>query len=239
MNVRDIAGQMAGLSWVAVRSLAVTAATVLSAGVALAVLSWLAVRDCPWWYGLIAVVLAVGETTLAAFLLGAFRGVVNAVVVGLRRWQLGRVAVGRVFEWMLGVREEGEVGERGGVVARGLERLPLAQANERLDAAVRAVTGEAGEAGWLRRTIQRVLLKGVRAVTLARFRDDAARHGGIDLMKVRDELGGSVDWAVAEHFRGQRRGWTLAVAVGLPLLVAVQTAIIHSLRPAVEAVPAE
>ena len=237
MNVRDIAGQVAGLTWVAVRSMGVTAAAVLCGGAVLAVLSWVALRDAPWWYGLIAAVLAVVEAVTAAVALGAYRGVVNAAVETLRRVRPGRRIVGQVFERMLGVREGEVVGERGGAVARGLERLPLARANERLDAAVRAVTGEDGEGGWLRRTVRRLLLRGVRAVTLARFRDADARHGGVDLMKVRDDLGETVDGVVADHFRGQRRAWTLSVVVGLPLLVLVQTAVLHGLRPAAEPPP--
>lgn len=232
MSFRKIAGHFGSLTWVAVRSLTVTAVVVLAAGALLAWLSWVVVRDCPWWYGLIAVVLAAVEAVAAAVVLGIGRGVVNAAVETLRRLQLGRLIVGQVFQRILGVREGEEVGERGGAVARGLERLPLAQANTRLDAAVAAVTGEVSEGGWLRRAVRRLLLKGVRAVTLARFRDDTARHGGVDLLKVRDGLGGSVDGRVADHLRGQRRGWTLSVAVGLVLLAFVQTAILRTLKPA-------
>lgn len=230
MNVRSIAGHVGSLTWVAVRSLTVTATLVLAAGVLLAWLSWVVLRDCPWWYGLIAVVLAVVEAVAAAVVLGIGRGVVNAAVETLRRLQLGRLIVGQVFQRILGVREGEDVGERGGAIARGLERLPLAQANQRLDTAVASVTGEGSEGGWLRRAVRRLLLKGVRAVTLARFRDSAARHGGVDLLKVRDGLGESVDGMVADHLRGQRRGWTLSVAVVLVLLALVQTAILRTLK---------
>src|SRR5262249_38053118 len=103
---------------------------------------------------------------------------------------------------------------------------PLARADELLSSAVRAVTGDAGQDGWLRRKIQTRLLEAVRKYTLARFRQEGAKHGGIDLLKVKEELERTVDEAMIEKVRGGLRFWTALVLIGLPLVVATQTWIV-------------
>jgi hypothetical protein len=115
------------------------------------------------------------------------------------------------------------LGERGGRLTRGLERLPLAQADELLRGAIRDVTGDAAQGGWLRRQIQRRLLEAVRKCTLARFREAGARHGGIDLLKVKEELEEAADDALIRKVRGGLRLWTALAIIGLPFVVAVQT----------------
>ena len=53
--------------------------------------------------------------------------------------------------------------------------------------------------------------------TLARFREEGAKHGGIDLLKVKEELEQTVDDKLVEKIRGGLRVWTILVAIGLPL----------------------
>jgi hypothetical protein len=197
------------------------------AGFILAGLSYYFVCEDDWLYRVVAVALALIESVTIGFVLGAKRAVVLTLAHGLGSFRLGRSLVRLVFERMLGVAAEGdEVGQHAGQIARGLERLPLAQANDLLSGAVRGVTGDAAQGGWLRRKIQGWLLEAVRKYTLARFREEGAKHGGVDLRKVREELEETVDDAIVEKMRSGLRLWTALVSIGLPLLVAVQTWVI-------------
>jgi hypothetical protein len=83
--------------------------------------------------------------------------------------------------------------------------------------------GRGAQGGWLRRTIQAKLLEAVRKYTLARFREEGAKHGGVDLLKMKEELERTVDDALVQRLCGGLRLWTVLVIVGLPLVVAIQT----------------
>jgi hypothetical protein len=148
---------------------------------------------------------------------------VNAAAHGLGSLRLGRSLVRLVFERMLGVADAEGSGERGGRVTRGLERLPFAQAEKLLSGSVLDVMGDAGQGGWLRRAIRARLLGAVRKYTLARFREEGAKDGGIDLVRVKGELERTVDDVLARKVRGGLRLWTALVILGLPLVVAMQT----------------
>lgn len=105
----------------------------------------------------------------------------------------------------------------GGAVARAAERLPLAQAEARLNEAVavllRASADGGGLSGWVRRRVHGKLLSAVRQYTLARFRQEGAEHGGIDLLKVRADLGRNIDSFMMRKMRGIALRWTVAVVV--------------------------
>jgi len=226
VDVRSVGSQLASLAWVALRSFVGTIFVLTLAGVVLAGLSYYFLRDYHWLYGVVAFALALIESVTTGFVLGAKRAVVMAVAHGLGTLRLGRSVVRVVFERMLGVAGGGEMGERGGRITRGLERLPLAQADELLSGAVRHVMSDAAQGGWLRRTIQGRLLEAIRKYTLARFREEEAKHGGIDLLKVKEELEQTVDGALVHKVRGGLRLWTALVIIGLPFAVAVQTWVI-------------
>ncbi len=222
VDIRAIGVHLAKLAWVAIRSFVGTLFVFTLAGVVLAGLSYFFLRADHWLYGVIAVVVALIESVATGIVLGAKRAMVMAAAHGLGELQLGRSLVRLIFDRMLGVASGGEVGERGGVIVRGVERLPLAQADELLSSAVRGVTGEA-QGGWVRRRIQGRLLEVVRKYTLARFREEGAKHGGIDLLKMKQELEDTVDAALVQKVRGGLRLWTILVIIGLPAVVAAQT----------------
>ena len=226
VDVRSIGSHLASLAWVALRSFVGTLCVLTLAGAVLAGLSYYFLREYPWYYGLIAAALALIESVTIGFLLGTKRATVMVAAHGLGSLRLGRSLVRLVFERMLGVAEGEELGERGGRIAQGLERLPVAQAEQRLSEAARRLTGEAAQGGWLRARIQAWLLEAVRKFTLARFRDEEAKHGGVDLLKVKEELERTVDDALVRKVRGVARLWTALVIIGLPLVVAIQTWII-------------
>jgi hypothetical protein len=213
---------LARTALVAVRSFVGTLAVLTAAGVALAAVSYYFLRDHPV-YALLAAALAVVEGVATGVVLGAKRALVMALAHALGALRLGRALVRLVFDRLLGVAEGRAPGERGRRVARGIERLPLAQAEQLLARAVRLTAGEADAAGWWRRAIGARLLSLVQKYTLARFREEGARHGGVDLFKVREELEQQIDESLVEKVRGGLRLWTVLAIVGLPGAVAVQT----------------
>jgi hypothetical protein len=168
-------------------------------------------------------VLAFAESIAIGVVLGGKRALAMAVAHALGQMRLGRSLVRLIFERMFAIDDGGEVGERGGRITRGIERLPLAKADGLLTRAVRAVLGETGQGGWLRRKTQGRLFEAVHKYTLARFREDGASHGGVDLLKVQDELEQTIDHALDQKVRGGLWIPTVLAMIGLPLLIAVQT----------------
>ncbi len=151
VDVRAVGTVLAKLAWVALRSFVGTVCVLTIAGIALAALSYYWLRDYAWWYGVIAVAVVLVESVSTGCVLGMKRAAVMTLAHGLGALRLGRWLVRLVFERMLGVAEADTPGERGGHIVRTLERLPLAQAEERLANAVHELTGDAVEGGWLRR----------------------------------------------------------------------------------------
>jgi hypothetical protein len=228
-------GNLAGLTGVAVRSFAGTVLALAGVGLALAGSAYWFLRDHPW-YGLLAAAAALAEALVAGVLLGTKRAVARTLAEGTRRLHLGQSLVRWLFQRLLDKAADGQPGERGETIARAAERVPLAQAEQRLAAVVDGLlgTGSSGDdrAGWFRRQLQRRLLSLVRAVTLARFRDEEARHGGVDLVKVRADLETRVDDILAAKLTAGLNLWTAVVLLALPAVVFVQTYVLFALLPA-------
>lgn len=226
VDVRQIGSHIAKLTWVGVRSFVVTSVVTLLAGAVMAALSHYYLREHQWFYGAIAAVVALTESLTTGVLLGAKRAVVMVAAHGFGELRMGRALVRLVFERMLvGIPTEDADGQNT-LARRGFKRLPLAQADEVLSSAVRSVMGDAEQGGWLRRTVQRWLLEAVRKYTLARFREEGAQQGGVDLLLVQAELEENIDDAIVEKLRASLQLWTALVILGLPLLVAGQTWIV-------------
>jgi hypothetical protein len=222
VDFRAVGRHVAGVSWVAVKSFAGTLALLTLAGCVLAGVSYFFLRDNPV-YAAVGAVVAVVEGIVTGVVFGGKRAMVMSIAHGLGRLRLGQSLIQLVFDRILKITESETMGERGGRIAQAAERVPLAQADEMLRTAVHGVTGETGQGGWLRRTIQGKLLALVQKYTLARFREEGAAHGGVDLLKVRTELEDTIDDKVVGKVRGGLKVWTILVIVGLPLAVAVQT----------------
>jgi hypothetical protein len=211
---------LAGLAFAAVRATAWTVFLFAALGAALAALSWLFLRDLHWAWRLAAGLLALGESVAAGAVVGWQRGLAAAGARALLSWRLGASLIGALFD-RLPVSEG---------AARGLERLPLAEAEARLSEAV--VEGTGGAGGWVRGKVQAVLLRAVRRFTLARFREEGARHGGIDLAKVREELARTVDEAVARRLLAAARARAAVGLIALLAVVAAQVALLGYLLSA-------
>jgi hypothetical protein len=213
----------AGLTAVALRSFLGTLLVTSVAGAFLAAASAFLLRHHPL-YASIAAAVAVAESITAGILLGGKRAVVMALVHGLHSLQLGQAAVRLVFGRLLGVADGQEAGSRGGALALAAERLPLAEAESRLTAAVNhLLAAPAGEGGWFRRRVRALLLKTVQRFTLARFREEGGRSGGVDLAKVLGELETRADEMLLRGMKGGLKLLTALVVLGLPAVVFAQT----------------
>ncbi len=206
-DVRRVAGSLAGLLGVTTRAFAGIVLILTAAGIVLAAASYSVLAGHPA-YAALAAVAALAEAVAAGIALGSRRGLVLALDHGIRALGLGRATVRLVFDRL------------------PADRLPLAEAEERL---TRAVTGlvaappeGGGPGGWLRRRLRDALLRRVQTYTLARFRRDAP-GGGVDLAKIRADLEGRIDDLLLIRLRTGLRLWTAAVVVGLPAVVAAQT----------------
>ncbi len=167
---------------------------------------WIAAQG-EWWRGLLAAALALVLCAVLGGLLAAKRAVLGALAEGARRSRLGERAVGLLFD---------RVAEHVGFV----ERLPLADAEAALRRAVAGLLATEG-GGWLQRRLRRSLLEKVEAITLARLR---AEPGGVDLQRVRAEVGTSAD----ERLEGMLRG-AVARVTALIVVAAVAGACVAAL----------
>jgi hypothetical protein len=223
VDLRAIGGIVGGLLLVAVRSFVCTLLGLLALGVILAACSYFILAQRHPVYGVLAALVALLGCLAVGVVLGAKRAPVMALVHGLRKHRLGALSVRLIFERLLGVHAEQAFGERGGVVARAVERLPLAQAEKRLDEAVTelldAPAQGGGLAGRIRRRLQNILLRAVRKYTLARFREEDAQHGGIDLVRVQAEMGERIDGLLIGKLKRGINLWTGLILVGLPVQV--------------------
>jgi hypothetical protein len=221
-DLRSFAKRAALLVMVALRSFALTMLAMLVLGVALAVIAYFVLAEVDPLYGVVAALLALLECAAVGVYVAGKRALVVALVTGVRGLRLGRFGVRLLFERLLGVAEPG-AGDRGGVVARVAARLPLAQAEARLERAVRDVLAAqpsgGGISGWVRRRLQAGLLAAVQKYTLARFRAEDKDQGGVDLVKVRADLEERIDALLAAKLMRGVNGLLPMVLVGLSVQV--------------------
>lgn len=222
---RSLSDTTRRLFGVAFRSLASTVLITLIMGVVMGVLSYFYLKEQAG-LAVIVAVLTIVESLAAGIALGCKYGFVMALIQGLRDLKVGSSMVRVVFNRLLANPDADETGDRGNWVAQSLERLPLAQAEQRLS---RVITDSLGAepsgnrwTGRFQRRIETRLLRTVEKYTLEQFRNEDARFGGVDLEKVRNHLESQVDeWMVA-RLRAGVRIWTLAILIGLPLTVFAQ-----------------
>lgn len=166
---------------------------------------------------------AVLLTLLGCLVIGSMLVVKRTVLSGLRygiaKLQLGPRTVGALFSRALGVPTAAseQAGERGNALARTVERLPLAQIEVKLRDAAAFLRSEAGGArGFLMGRLHRLLVDKVESLTLTRLRAEGDQAGGIDVIKVRDELSTGVE----AKLLGMVDGMMTKVTVLLVLLMA-------------------
>ncbi len=180
-----------------------------------------------WLRGLIAAVLSLVALAIVTGILAVKNAIMRGLLHGLKTLQLGTRVLTLLFN-QLGVTENSKQGERAGAVGRTVERLPLRDAEAKLSGAVLSLLAErAGKTGvraWMARKLIEAALTRIEAITLARFREQDSRTGGVDLLVVRDELAASIDGTLASGIAAQLNKLNILVA-GLYVVFAVLIAI--------------
>lgn len=223
INLQVLALATPRLLWTAVRAFLVTLAILTIAGVLFAWVAYQAVRELSWIYCVAAPLLALVESIALGIVLGYKQAITAAVIEALRTLRLAGALVKIIFEKMLAISDDGPQAGRGEKLESALTKLPLRNAEARLAAATQAILGDPGESSFFRKIIRNWLVKLVHRYTLRRFRKEDAEHGGIDVVKAKNELENTIDDDIINHVSAPLRLWTFGVAAGLPLLVGLQT----------------
>jgi hypothetical protein len=181
-----------------------TTVGMVTLGVVSSIGVWFIAADGNTLRGVVAVAIAAVVFAVLGVMLGLKRAVGSALLLGFSKLHLGQKLGAVLFKRILDVDDADVHGERGVRVATASERLPLKRAEERLQSAVNTLLRADGEKplGFLRRKLQEAALERVALVTAKRFREDAAAHGGVDLVKVRDELAQKFDELVVDAIEG-------------------------------------
>jgi hypothetical protein len=218
-----VRSQIRSLIQVSIRTFVRAMAAWTLAGAVLAGAAYATLGDAPGFHRAIAVVAALAESGVLGFFLATKRAIAMTTVHTLGTFQLGRLATRTVFQRLLGIVEGGQFGERGGRIARGLERIPLATADALLSNAIGSMVGDANGEGALRRKLNFQLVDMIHRYTLARFREDDAKFGGVNLAAVQAELEPTIDARLIGKLRAGVRIATWFSALALLAVVALQT----------------
>jgi len=185
-------------------------------------------RPAGGWAMLAASVVALLSTGVAWYVVATKRAIAGALCAAVQQSELGRHGLELIFDRLLKVRADEELGERGVRTAEAAERLPLRQVEERLTRAVDAMLAErsakTGVRAWMARRIRNASLRQVQRLTLEEFRDEDARHGGVDLIQVREKLGPRIDNKISSMIQKASRKVT-RLALLLLLVVSLGGAV--------------
>lgn len=196
-------------------------------GVVVTVATVAFVSQGAWQRGVLAAVLLLIALVVVTGVLAVKNAVMRGLLHGLQKLALGRRVLGVLFA-KLGVTEDSAQGERAGAIGRTVERLPLRDAEARLRGAVNAVLSERAEKtgvrAWLARKLIASAVTRIEAITLARFRSQDMKTGGVDLLVVRDELSTTIDQTLASTIASKLNVLNVAIA-GLYVLLAATIAL--------------
>lgn len=189
--------------------------------------------DGSWLRAVIAAALSLIALAIVTGILAVKNAIMRGLLHGLQKLQLGMRVLTLLFD-QLGVTEKSEQGERGGAVGRTVERLPLREAEARLSGAVNGLLAEraakTGVRAWLARKLVTAALGRIEKITLAQFRSEDAKAGGVDLLVVRDQLSAGIDQTLAKGITAQLNKlnflaavlyvvFAIAIAVLLPRII--------------------
>jgi hypothetical protein len=152
---------------------------------------WIGARGGSTIFGWLAVASVLGLMLLIGPIFVLKRAVGRAVVHLLSTRHLGRRVSSLLFEQLLRAKTTGVAGARGSLLQRGVEQLPLAEVERRLEHIVVGITGQLD--GFLVARVERALLQRVGTVTLSALRAEGDYGGGVDLVKVCERLACSID----------------------------------------------
>jgi hypothetical protein len=181
-----------------------------------------------WLRAALAAVLSLVALAVVTSVLAVKNAIGNGLLHGIEKLKLGQKVLNVVFA-QVGVHDGSVQGERAGAVGRTVEKIPLREAETKLSGAVHGLlearAGKTGVRAWLARKVMNTVLEKIESITLARFREVDAQESGVDLLKVRDELGAGIDGALGRGVKAQLNKLNLLIA-GLYVLFAVAIAVL-------------
>lgn len=155
-----------------------------------------------YWRGLLALLITFLVFVICGPTLAVKRAVGDAVLYGLQKLRIGDRTTAMIFE-RLGIHPEDRAGERGGQIVQGIERIPLVEAERKLQGAVDYVLRvQDGGGGFFQKRIRQTLVTQISKLTLARFRAHDKELPGVDLRRVRVEVAERADTAIADAVGG-------------------------------------
>jgi hypothetical protein len=179
-------------------------------------------RTAGVWAMVSAALLAIASGGVACWIVATKRGIAGALSAAVRHGELGLHCLELIFDRLLKVDAAEELGERGRRPAEVAERLPLRKVEARLTAAVdRSLAERASQTGvraWMAKKLRNTSLRLVQGLTLEEFRNEDARHGGVDLVQVRDKLGPKIDKKISAMILNASRKVTRLAVVALLLV---------------------
>lgn len=187
-----------------------------------------------WLRGLIAAVLSLVALAICTAILAVKNAIMRGLLHGLTKLSLGTRVLKLLFN-QLGVTEESTQGARAGAIGRTIEKLPLREAEARLSGAVKSLlderAGKTGVRAWMARKLIEGALTRIENITLARFRSEDAKAGGVDLLVVRDELAAGIDTTLAKGISASLNKVNLLIAGLYVVFAAVIAALLPRIVP--------
>ena len=178
-------------------------------------------------HGLLAALASIAICAVGGVMLSVKRAVTGALSHAIDELDLGPKGVDLLFAHLLDMGGDDPHGERGVAPARVAENLPLAAAEEKLEAAMvaalKAPDEGGGLGGYLRRKILASLLEKIESLTLAEFRSSHQTAGGVDLVVIRDRLGDGIDAGLTAMIQAASRKITTVFVLGLLILCAASS----------------
>ncbi len=146
------------------------------------------------------------------------RGIAAGIAAAIERSAPGQAVLRELFDRMLAVDDASVMGQRGGGAVRTVENLPLRDAEQALKRAVGELLdvpleGE-GTRGGLRRRMRDALVERIEALTLTGLREADTGGAGVDLMKVRNQVGAGLDARLAVGALEAAAHFTRLIVIG-------------------------
>lgn len=160
----------------------------------------------------VATLLVMVLGAILGMMLSVKRAVLAAVREGARSQRLGQRTLDALFSRVLGVKDGAK---STGIVGSAAEKIPLGRAEQLAKDAAAGLISEGANSGFFRSRLHRLIVGRIEALTLSRFRAENDAAGGVDLVKVRDELANTVEEKLLGLIDGMMLKLTLLLCLGL------------------------
>jgi hypothetical protein len=163
------------------------------------------------WKAAVAVLLVLLCGAILGSMLAVKRAVLTALREGAKAQRLGQRTLDALFSRLLGVKD----GQRsaGSGLGAAVEKIPLARAEQLARDAANKLIDEGRSTGFFRARLHRMAIERIESLTLTRFRAEDSAAGGIDLVKIRDELAATVEEKLISVINGMMFKFTLILCL--------------------------